>query len=380
MNRKDFKNPTVRDVAQHASVSVGTVSNVLNARGNVSAARRASVEASMAALGFQPNRVAQSLRRSESRVIGLCTPLTSSAYFAALLETFESVAAQQDYEVMQVLSHADPTLELRRVQALIGRNVDGLILIPTHDPSATLSLLAVRGTPTVIVDRVFDDARFDYFAIDDRAAMRAATAQVIALGHRRLLYVVRDMRLPTTQRRIEGYRDAAIAADAASTGHTAEAASGSICAAVLQRDPDEAAFAREIQAALTQNLKAPTVLIASNSVIALSLIRLLGELGVRWPDDVSVLVFDEPVWAPILTPPLAVMRHPTQAIALAAWERLLARLATPDLPPIRVMFEASLVGGPSLAAPRLGHQTSSGSAKDKALAEAAVKRQISPRS
>src|SRR5262245_60979399 len=98
------RKPTIVDVAERAGVSVGTVSHVLNARGNVSSARRGRVAAAMAELGFVPNAVAQSLRRSESRVVGLCTPLTSSAYFAALLEMFEDLAAAQGYELMQVLS------------------------------------------------------------------------------------------------------------------------------------------------------------------------------------------------------------------------------------------------------------------------------------
>ena len=332
------RNPTVLDVAHRAGVSVGTVSNVLNDRGNVSAARRAQVTAAMTALGFLPNRVAQSLRRSESRVIGLCAPATSTAYFAALLEMFEDLAAQQGYEIMQVLSHGDPALELRRVRALVGRSVDGLILIPTYDSSATLDLLAERGTPTVLVDRMTGDPRFDYVAIDDFKAMRDATRHLIGLGHRRLLYVYRYPQLATTQRRIEGYREAAAEARATAV------------AALCQRDPEEAAFARQIADALAHALP-PTAIIASNSAIALSLLRILRDLDVRWPDDVSVLAFDEPVWAPIVTPPLAVVRHPTQRIAGETWRRLLLRLRTPNVRPKRITLEATLIADGSLGPP-----------------------------
>lgn len=331
--------PTILDVAERAGVSVGTVSNVLNDRGNVSAARHERVAQAMAALGYVPNRVAQTLRGGDSHVIGLCTPITASAYFAALLEMFEDLAARQGYEIMQVLSHGDPALELRRVQALIGRNVDGLILIPTHASQPTLDLLAERQVPTVVVDRVAPDRRFDYVAIDDRKAMREATRHIAALGHRRVLYIVRDPRIATTRRRIEGYRQAA------------EAARPRIAADVLQRDPDEAAFARQVAAALAVP-RPPTALIASNSAIALSLVQILQSLRVRWPDDVALLAFDEPVWAPIVTPPLAVVRHPTPAIAAAAWERLLLRVRTPETPPKRITLQAHLVPAASLAPPR----------------------------
>jgi LacI family transcriptional regulator len=339
MSTKSARSPTVLDVAERAEVSVGTVSNVLNGRGNVSEARRARVQAAMRELGFLPNGVAQSLRRQQSRVIGLCTPLTNSAYFAALLGYFEEVAASAGYAVMHVLSRGDPELELNRVEALLGRNIDGLILIPTHDSSATLDLLALRGTPTIIVDRVTSDKRFDYVAIDDRKAMREATRHLLGLGHKRLLYLIRDSRLPTTQLRIKGYLEAA------------EQAKFKVSALVVQRDPDEALFARQV-VDIMNGSGAPTAIIASNSMVALSLVQILQGLKVRWPDDVSLLAFDEPVWAPILSPPLTVVRHPTQQIALEAWNRLLARVRSPALRPKRFTLEAELVATPSIGPPR----------------------------
>lgn len=330
--------PTILDVAARAGVSVGTVSNVLNNPGRVSARRRAGVEAAMAALGFVPNRVAQSLRGGGSHVIGLCTPVTSSAYFTALLETFERLASSQGYEIMQVLSHGDPAVELRRVEALVGRNVDGLVLIPTYEPQATLDLLAARSIPAVVVDQVVRDARFDYVAIDDRKAMRQASAHVIALGHRSLLYIVRDMRLSIVQRRIEGFREAVRGARPAVRGE------------VIQREPDDEAFAAQVAKALGAR-RPPTAIIASHSATELSLVGILQRMRVRWPDDISLLAFDEPVWAPIVSPPLAVVRHPTREIAAEAWKRLLLRLKTPKERPRRITLDARLVEAASLGPP-----------------------------
>jgi LacI family transcriptional regulator len=339
MSSKSVRNPTVLDVAERAEVSVGTVSNVLNGRGNVSEARKERVQAAMRDLGFLPNGSAQSLRRQQSRVIGLCTPLTTSAYFAALLEYFEEVAANEGYAVMQVLSRGDPKLELTRVEALLGRNIDGLILIPTHDSTATLDLLALRGTPTVIVDRVTNDKRFDYVAIDDRKAMCEATEHLIGMGHRRLLYLIRDKRLPTTKLRIKGYRDAT------------DGAKVDVIANIVQRDPGDAEFAQQI-AEIMFGTQPPTAIIASNSLVALSLVQILQKLRICWPDDVALLAFDEPVWAPILSPPLSVVRHPTKEIALEAWNRLLARVRTPGLRPKRITLQAKLAPTASLGRPK----------------------------
>src|SRR5206468_116307 len=146
-----------------------------------------------------------------------------------------------------------------------------------------------------------------FVAIDDRKAMREAIRHVIELGHRRLLYLVRDARLAIVQRRIEGFRQATATAPRP------------VSATVIQRDPDDAAFARQVAGALA-GPRPPTAIIASNSAIALSLVRILQDLQLRWPDDVAVLAFDEPVWANVVTPPLAVVRHPTQQIARDAWK------------------------------------------------------------
>ena len=225
--------PTILDVARAAGVSLGTVSNVLNGRSNVSARRRASVDAAIATLGYVPNGLAQSLRRQRSRVIGLCMPLSSNAYFAALLEAFETIAAAQGYELMQVLSRHDPALELRRVRALIARQVDGLIVVPSADAHATFEAIAAAGLPAVMVDRTAADERFDYVTLDDRGAMAEATHALLRAGHRRLLFVVRHPNLVTTRERIGGF-------------HAAAAGVRGARADLLVRDPDDAVFADDL--------------------------------------------------------------------------------------------------------------------------------------
>ena len=336
-HRRRAARPTILDVARRAGVSLGTVSNVVNERGNVSAARAARVQAAIAALRYVPNGVAQSLRRQRSRVVGLCAPLTSSAYFAALLDAFEDLAAAQGYEMMQVLSRQEPALELRRISALIARKVDGLILIPSHDPSAAFELLANAAVPTVVVDRAHDDRRFDYVTIDDRAAMAAATTALLARGHRRLLYVLRYPGLVTTQQRIRSFRA------------TAAAVKGAV-AEVCVREPGDEAFARQIAAILRRG-DAPTGIVASNSDITLALLRVFKGLGVAYPRDVSLVAFDAPPWAEVLTPPLAVVAPPVGEIARRTWELLRARMEGEGGRRRRIALEAELIERASLGPP-----------------------------
>lgn len=320
--------PTIEDVARAAGVSVGTVSNVLNARGNVASDREARVHEAIASLGYVPNGLAQGLRRQSSRVVGLCAPLTSSAYFSALLEAFEDIAAAQGYELMQVLTRQEPEVELRRVRALLARKVDGLILIPSAKPAATFDAIVASRVPAVVVDRLSGDDRFDYVTMDDAGAMRAATRALVDREHRRMLYVVRHPALVTTKRRIRAFR-------------TVMRSVRRGVAEVCVRDPDDSRFAGQIRAILARDDR-PTALIASNSALLIPLLRVLREMRLAIPRDLSLMSFDAPDWAEVLSPPLAVVRPPTEQIARIAWERLLKRMQQPGIPTERFELQATL--------------------------------------
>lgn len=326
--RTPAERATIEDVAREAGVSVGTVSNVLNQRANVRTERAARVRDAITALRYVPNGVAQSLRRQRSRVVGLCAPLTSSAYFAALLDAFEDIASTQGYEVMQVLSRQDPALEERRVRALIARKVDGLIVIPSASPQPTFDLIVESGVPAVIVDRLSDDCRFDYVTLDDYGAMEAATRALLVRGHRRLLYVVGNPKLVTTRRRIEAFR---------ATARRARGAVAELCV----REPDDAAFARQVGTILQRDDR-PTAVIGSNSALTLALLKALRQHAIAVPRELSLITFDAPEWSQLLTPQLAFVQPPTRDIARTAWELLLRRMDEPGIATERIELSATI--------------------------------------
>lgn len=318
-------------------MSLGTVSNVLNARGNVLPERSGRVLDAIAALGYVPNGVAQSLRRQRSHVVGLVAPSTDSAYFVALQDAFEDVAVANGYEVMQVLSRHDPALEVRRVRAMLARKVDGLIIIPSGEPHPTLDVIARSRVPAVIVDRNSSDRRFDYVTVDDYAAMTDVARALIERGHRRLLYIVRHPSLVTTRRRIAALDDAA-------------AAVRGVHAATCVRDASDEGFDAQMRAFMTRR-GAPTAIIASNSAITLALLRSLRALGIACPHDVSLIAFDAPAWAEVTTPPIAVVRPPAEEIARTAWALLLHRMRQPSRRHERIELAAELVLRESVAPP-----------------------------
>ena len=186
--------PTIHDVAKRAKVSVGTVSHVLSGQIPVSGERQDRVKRAIAQLGYVPNFHAQGLRRGLSSVVGICFPHVSTAYLNVLAATLEDIALREGFGIMHVFSRHDPATEFSRVRDLLRYQVDGLILFPSSTPDATLDLAHDNATPLVLVDRPIPDRRFDQVILDNRKTIREAAKRLIALGHRRLLFVAGAVR------------------------------------------------------------------------------------------------------------------------------------------------------------------------------------------
>lgn len=336
MSRK----PTIHDVARRAGVSIATVSYVINGSRTVGAERRERVERAIADLGYFRNGLARSLKSATSKVIGVSLPYAASAYFLRLVEALEDIAASEGYEVLQILSRQDPDQELRRIETLLAHRIAGLIMVPSYDPHRTFDLLQRSRTPAVMVDRLWPDERFDYVTMNNRKAMKDVVEALTGLGHRSLMFTARFPNLITTQQRIEAFK----------------AAGGAAQVAFLLSGDDEKTFGDRLIAALRQP-DPPTALIASNSIITLWALKALQAAEIACPRDLSLVSFDEPVWADVLTPPLSIIRHPTRVIADEAWRLLSERIGegregAPGRSPTRhVEFAAALELRGSVARP-----------------------------
>lgn len=333
--------PTIKDVALKANVAVGTVSNVLNGTREVSESRRKRVLEAIEDLGFKQNMLAHGLRRNTLSIIGLCVPHTSTSYFAALVDAFEEFASSRSFAVMQVLTHQDPVAELQRVEQLLRYRVSGILLIPSASPEASFDVIAKGGVPVVAVDRPAPSKAFDQVIFANRQAMYEVGSRIIALGHRRILFCVQHPHLSVTVERREGLNRAISEAPKPVTADLL------ICA-----DTEEG-FAKQIRLALDEPQR-PTAIIVSNSMLAEWIVRGLQGLGVRYPEEVSVLAFGEPHWSDLVTPKLSVVRQPIREIAVSAWELLLKRINGEKTKPRRLEIEGSLVMRESVGAPPTG--------------------------
>jgi LacI family transcriptional regulator len=230
---------------------------------------------------------------------------------------------------MQVLTRRDPDVELRRVRELLGHGVAGLILVPTADPGRTLAAISEAGTPAVIVDRPAGGKKFDQVSFDNRGVMQQAVTRLIALQHRRILFVVRWRKLVIPRQRADGLRRAAAAARPPAS------------AEVLQFDGDPRTYTGHLAARLT-GPDAATAVVVSDSSIAAATLRALRELSIGCPEKVSLLAFEEPDWADLVTPRLSVIRQPIGDITGQAWRLLLRRMKGDDGPTEQLVLPAEI--------------------------------------
>lgn len=337
MTRKP-RRATIQDVAAQAGVSLGTVSNVLNRTRPVSEQKRLLVTKAAKELGFQLNSAAQTLRRKKTWVVGLCTTYATSAYLSALADAFEDAAAERGYDVMMVVTRQDPEREFRRVKALVSGRVDGLFFLPTWDPTQSLAFIAESGVPTVVVDRPCADPRFDNVVVDQYGVMAQIVTHLLALGHRRLLFVPQRRALLVSQQRAEGIERAI-----ARSGLPADCR-------VLERGEDRGDYARALREALS-GAEPPTVVIAGNSAVAMWTLEILNAERTGGDPSLPLVTLDDPEWGEITVPRIGCVRYPVAAIVETAWGILERRMTGDEDPPEHSVIPATFLPRDLAAAP-----------------------------
>ncbi|MBX6321899.1 MAG: LacI family DNA-binding transcriptional regulator [Rhodospirillaceae bacterium] len=324
-DRRRHTAPTIRDVAARAGVSPATVSNVLSGTRQVGEPLRRQVLEAIEAIGYRPNHLAASLRRQRTRTVGIVVPDITNVFFSALVDRLDGLAAADGYQILLVSSSEDPAREAARIQALLARRVDGLIIAPARDALPAVDDLP----PTVVVDRALGLDRFDTIGADNEAAAHAGARHLLDLGHRDIALIATTGHLANIRDRIAGYRRAL--AEAGCAGRERLVFGG------LTVEGSRAAIEREIA-----RPDRPTALFAVTSVATLAAIQAIRALDLAFPGEVSLLGFDESDWMTALRPYVSTVCQPVETMAAEAWRRLAARLAGSQEAGARVRLPCTL--------------------------------------
>jgi LacI family transcriptional regulator len=327
--------PGIKDVAAAARVSVGTVSNVLNHPERVAAPTRERVLAAVERLGFVRNESARHLRARSSRVIGLIVLDASNPFEAGVAEGVAAAVEESGCVVLLGSSGGRLERERRYVELFAEQRVRGLLITPTHLAPPNLTGLSGRGIPVVFLDN-HPDRTHSNVAVDDVAGGRIAVEHLLSGGHRRLAIVGGPWSLAQMQDRVKGAEEAILRQDGAtllriSTRGLTLLAGLEAADQLLALDPDER----------------PTGVFAANDLVALGLLQRLLARGVRIPEDVALIGYDDIEFAASAAVPLSTVRLPREVLGRRAadllFREIAAREAGEHVEPAQVLFEPELV-------------------------------------
>ncbi|GHF26481.1 LacI family DNA-binding transcriptional regulator [Pseudolysinimonas yzui] len=323
---------SVRDVAQHAGVSVGTVSNVLNHPGKVAPATVARVQASIDALDFSRNDAARQLRAGRSRSIGLVVYDVGNPFFTDLARGVEDRASDEGLTVL--IGNSDsPARESAYLDLFEEQRMHGVLITPQSDIIGRLERLRARGIPVVIVDRRSEGASVSSVSLDDVAGGRMAVEHLLSVGRRRIAFVAGALTIRQVSDRLAG-ASAAVAEHGGATLEIVEIPSLTVLSG------------REAGAALAARPPAvrPDAVFAANDLVAVGVLQALVMQGdVDVPDDIALIGYDDIDFAAAAVVPLSSIRQPSREIGETAVQILLEEAADVALEPRQVVFQPELV-------------------------------------
>lgn len=333
---------SIRDVAERAGVSVTTVSHVLNdAPGKrISKDTRGRVRTAAHELGYQPNGVARSLRLQRSHILALVSDeIATTPHAGQIILGAQEAASRHGWLLMLVNSGGDPETETAEIRALQQRQVDGFLYATMYHREVDLPE-ELRDSPTVLLDARSSDVAVPSVAPDEVAGGRVATQVLLDHGHRRVGLVLNLDDIPATRGRLAGYRqalaDAAIAFDESLVVQAQSETEGGLTAARALLDrPDP-----------------PTAIFSFNDRMAMGVYHAAAERGLRIPEDLSVVGFDnQELIADGLRPGLTTVALPHYEMGAWAVEALIRRIDSPEAEPEQVLLPCPLVVRDSVAPP-----------------------------
>ena len=321
------KLPSIRTVAAHAGVSTATVSNVLNGRRGVAPELAERVRAAVAELGYIADLGASRLRSRRSHVAGLLLPDLGNPFFGTLAAVLESVARRDGYDLLIACSGDDPAQEAGRLRALLTWRPAGLIVVPCDGRLGGRELAEAAGVALIACDRIPEGGPLDLVAVDNRGAARDVMRHLLAAGRRHILAAAAKATISNVVERCAGAR-----AEAEAVGARFE-----VLEVGFSLADSRARLARRLAQA-----PRPDAIFALNNIAALAALAALDSVGLAVPEDVALVGFDDTPWMEVAAPPLTAVSQPVEALARAAWARLMARVAGDTAPAQEVRLPCTL--------------------------------------
>jgi LacI family transcriptional regulator len=331
---------TISDVAKRAGVSTMTVSRVINNSGYTSQETQERVIKAIGELGFVPNALARSLRFKQTKTIALVLTDITNPFFTTLARGVEDAASENGFTVMFSNTDESEAEEAEHLTTLLQKQVDGVLLVPAGSSNESIVYLQERNTPVVVLDRRVPGVLVDTVRCDSTPGAYEITRHLLDLGHRRIAMLSGPLGISTSADRAAGYQkameEAGIAIDPCwlHYGSFTQSSGYELARAILTLQPR------------------PTAIFAGNNFIAIGAYTALREAGLRIPDDISLVTFDDLPSQLVLEPFLTTVDQPAYEMGYQATQLLLAHLGgEPPAEPKEIILPTHLIIRNSSAKP-----------------------------
>lgn len=323
---------TIKDVAAHAAVSVATVSAVLNGNKYVSSELAERVRKSIQQLGYERNSMARGLKTQTSHTIGLIISDIANPFFTSVVRGVEDVANTRNYSLILGNTDEDLKKEKSYIRLLESKRADGLIVAVTAGSHEYLHAWPARHLPLVSIDRSLFALGIDSVLVDNVAGAYKAVEHLITLGHRRIGIVTGIPGITTTEERFTGYKQALVA-------HGIPFDPTLVATADSRVEGGE----RGALQLLSQDATRPTAFFVMNGLMVIGALQAITKAGLRCPQDIALVGFDDFEWAAVMHPRLTTVRQPTYEIGQRAAQLLFERLEQRDSAPQEVRLLPQLI-------------------------------------
>lgn len=294
---------TIKDVAREVGVSINTVSRALNGKPDVSPETRRQVLAVAERLNYMPNKLARGLRSNKTGVIGVIVADIANPFFSAVVKGMGKAAKELGYSIILQDTGENYENEEEAIQIMISEQVDGLLITPVQTENRSIHMLQESGIPFVLVARHFNDLDTDYVVADDVQGGYLATAHLIEKGHEKIAFINGPAYNSSAIERFQGYKKAL-------EEHNIELNEKLIRNGALTME-DGYTHCRVL---LMQSDPRPTALFTFSDFVALGAMKAVHELGLRIPDDIAIVGYDDIDFAFCLESPLTTIRFPKREI------------------------------------------------------------------
>jgi len=323
--------PTIKQVAERAGVSTATVSRALADAKGVGDRERRRIRDLAKRLGYEPSRVARSLRVGASLTVGVVIPDIQNPFFTSVVRGIEDVLHGAGYTLLLANSNESPLREQQMLSTLRSENVAGIVFVPINAAKAGYRQLLSMHIPVVAVDRLPAGLRTDLVTVANAEGARTATAHLIGLRHRDIALLGGPPQHSTAYERQLGYEEAL--ADAGIP----------IRPEFIVRGNFREASGYSAMKALLAGPHVPTAVFVANNLMTLGALRAIHESGLRIPTDLALVSFDDIPWATSLNPPLTAVAQPAYEIGGTAAGLLLRRIAEPERAVRHIVLETRLI-------------------------------------